>query len=166
MCSFNNNNVSAHAKKLKPSKTSELPGTYCNCPVECESVIYTQEVSQAERIEASVSPLIGKMNQKTLALGKLQEKIDNATDEGKTGKAEKLKKIRDEVIQYSSIVHFSFKERGIVQYSREQLYTIMDVIGKSSFYDSKVALIVLCLQLLLAELSVFVWDLVYYQASN
>ena len=79
--------------------------------------------------DTSFSPTIEKMTQKTLALGKLQAKIDNATAEGKGGKVQKLKKIRDDVIDSASIVHFYFKERGIVQYSREQLYTIMDVIG-------------------------------------
>ena len=79
----------------------------------------------------SYSPMIEKMTIKTLALGKLDTQIQKAYAEEKTRKAEKLHAIKQSVIDTSSIVHFYFKERGIVQYSREQLYTIMDVIGNS-----------------------------------
>ena len=36
-----------------------------------------------------------------------------------------------------SLVHIYFKELGIVQYSRDQLYSIMDVIGTVSLLEHK-----------------------------
>ena len=40
-----------------------------------------------------------------------------------------------------SLVHIYFKELGIIKYSREELYSIMDVIGKTCFllHDSFLA---------------------------
>ena len=120
---------------MKPSKESELKGTYCNCPVECESTIYTQELSQATRMNtAYITPLMGKLYQKHLAIGILDKKIENATEYGKIKLEKKYKRVKSDLLFYSSIVHFYFKERGIVQYSREQLYTPMDVIGKLYYF--------------------------------
>ena len=71
---------SASAKKLKPSKDSELAGTYCNCPVECEATLYTQEMSQSDRhtgLELKKymrPPLFQKMSQDHLAIGILEKK--------------------------------------------------------------------------------------------
>ena len=76
-------------------------------------------------------PLFQKMSQNHLAIGILENKIDKKIDEDKNKTAMRLKKLRDDILNSASVVHFYFKERGIVQYSREQLYSIMDVIGNS-----------------------------------
>ena len=75
--------------------------------------------------------LFDRMSQKHLAIGILEEKIKNITESGKN--PSKLEALRDDILDSASIVHFYFKEHGIVQYSREQLYSIMDVIGNFSF---------------------------------
>ena len=130
------NSFSATAKKLKPSKESDMTGTYCNCPLECEATLYSQEMSQADRRTGLETdkymepPLFQKMrSQKHLAIHILDKKIKEKMDEGIV--PTKLMKLRDDILDSASVVHFYFKERGIVQYSREQLYSIMDVIGKS-----------------------------------
>ena len=121
---------------MKPSKDSELAGTYCNCPVECEATLYTQEMSQSDRrtgLELKKymrPPLFQKMSQNHLAIGILENKIDKMYDEGKNATANRLENLGVDILESASVVHFYFKERGIVQYSREQLYSIMDVIGK------------------------------------
>ena len=114
-----------------------MTGTYCNCPLECEATLYSQEMSQADRRTGLETdkymepPLFQKMrSQKHLAIHILDKKIKEKMDEGIV--PTKLMKLRDDILDSASVVHFYFKERGIVQYSREQLYSIMDVIGKSS----------------------------------
>ena len=42
---------------------------------------------------------------------------------------EKLEKYFDSIINTSSIVHFYFKELGIVKYQKEQLYGALDILG-------------------------------------
>ena len=76
-------------------------------------------------------PLFQKMSQNHLAIGILEGKISKKYNEDKNKTAMRLEKLRDDILNSASVVHFYFKERGIVQYSREQLYSIMDVIGKN-----------------------------------
>ena len=42
---------------------------------------------------------------------------------------EKLEKYYDSIVDTSSIVHFYFKELGIVKYQKEQLYGALDILG-------------------------------------
>ena len=58
--------------------------------------------------------LIKNSNNMSLALSKRQKYIDKYVDSQ----------------QNFSMAHFYFKELGIVKYSRDELYGIMDVIGK------------------------------------
>ena len=44
-------------------------------------------------------------------------------------KATKLNETIDAVLKESSVIHFYFKQTGIVQYSRDELYGIMDLVG-------------------------------------
>jgi amiloride-sensitive sodium channel len=56
----------------------------------------------------------------------LNETIHNTT---KTKKKNELKDVYHFVVNSSSLVHIYFKELGIVKYSRDELYGIMDVIA-------------------------------------
>ena len=69
------------------------------------------------------------MSKKPLPIWVLEEKIKNFTIAGKSTK--RLIELQEDILDRASVVHFYFKETGIVQYSREQLYSIMDVIGNS-----------------------------------
>ena len=42
-----------------------------------------------------------------------------------------LKMKIEQITKKSSVIHFYFKETGIVLYLREELYGIMDLIGKT-----------------------------------
>ena len=120
---------------MKPSKDSELEGTYCSCPVECQATLYSQEMSQSDRRTGTElkkymrPPLFQRMSKKPLPIWVLEEKIKNLTKAGKSSK--RLEDLQADILDRASVVHFYFKETGIVQYSREQLYSIMDVIGNS-----------------------------------
>ena len=112
---------------LKSSDKAQLiTGISCECPIDCDEVIYTQEMSQAS-LKLENSPIFVFMSTKDNFLGKLDEKIENSTNAKKVAA---LKKKRQQIIDKSSVVHFYFKEPGIVKYSREELYGTMDVIGK------------------------------------
>ena len=120
---------------MKPSKDSELEGTYCSCPVECQATLYSQEISQSDRRTGTElkkymrPPLFQRMSKKPLPIWVLEEKIKNLTKAGKS--SIRLEDLQADILDRASVVHFYFKETGIVQYSREQLYSIMDVIGNS-----------------------------------
>ena len=122
---------SSHSAHLIPGHL--IPGISCECPIDCDEVIYTQEMSQAS-LKLENSPIFVFMSTKDNFLGKLDEKIDNSTNDGfsvtNVKKVVALKKKRQQIIDKSSVVHFYFKEPGIVKYSREELYGTMDVIGK------------------------------------
>ena len=85
-----------------------------------------------ELIKYMRPPLFKRMSQKPLPIWILEEKIKNFTEAGKNTK--RLLDLRDDILDSASVVHFYFKERGIVQYSREQLYSMMDVIGNSILF--------------------------------
>ena len=103
-----------------------ISGIACECPIDCDEVIYSQEMSQAI-LKVSNSPIFEIMSTKENFLGKLDEMIKNATN---NKQIEALKAKRMKITKQSSVVHFYFKEPGIVKYSREELYGTMDVIGK------------------------------------
>ena len=100
-------------------------GISCECPDNCDEVIYTQEMSQAN-LRLANSQIFDVMSTKGNYLWLLDEQIKNSTKEIKV---KALKEKRQEVIDTSSVVHFYFKEPGIVKYTREELYGTMDVIG-------------------------------------
>ena len=70
------------------------------------------------------------LNEKPNYLWKANEILKNASENNKLFLEEKIKQITEK----SSVIHFYFKETGIVLYLREELYGIMDLIGKSSIF--------------------------------
>ena len=50
-------------------------------------------------------------------------------------KRQKLNETIQDIINFSSVVHFYFKETGVVLYNRDELYGIMDLIGKLIIYE-------------------------------
>ena len=70
------------------------------------------------------------LNEKPNYLWKANEILKNASETNKLFLEEKIKQITEK----SSVIHFYFKETGIVLYLREELYGIMDLIGKSSIF--------------------------------
>ena len=71
------------------------------------------------------------LNEKPNYLWKANEILKNASETNKLFLEEKIKQITEK----SSVIHFYFKETGIVLYLREELYGIMDLIGKSSIFN-------------------------------
>ena len=68
---------------------------------------------------------------------KLQDNLDKLSEVIEVLSIEK-KGMEDDM----SLVHIYFKELGVVQYSRDQLYSIIDVIGekkKCGFKKEKIA---------------------------
>ena len=43
----------------------------------------------------------------------------------------KLQREKEKLMEDLSLVHIYFREAGIVQYSRDQYYSLIDVIGKN-----------------------------------
>lgn len=124
-------NVSSQSKALQPSSSDDttniedlIQGTQCNCPLDCEETVYSQELSQANTVGRGTT--FSRLKAKGNYLWKLQESIDNATT---PAKAKKLENLYKEIMNSSSLVHFYFKETGIVQYTREELYGIMDLVA-------------------------------------
>ena len=70
------------------------------------------------------------LNEKPNYLWKANEILKTASENNKLFLEEKIKQITEK----SSVIHFYFKETGIVLYLREELYGIMDLIGKSSIF--------------------------------
>ena len=60
-------------------------------------------------------------------LWKLQERLKSASD---LYQQKILKDQYDDIIQSSSVVHFYFKDNGILKYSQEEVFGTTDLIGK------------------------------------
>jgi amiloride-sensitive sodium channel len=101
-----------------------ISGSDCECPNDCEETLYFQEMSQADLKEDS--RFFKRMHKPKNVLWHLNETIHNTT---KDTKRAQLQAVYDDVIESSSLVHIYFKELGIVKYSRDELYGIMDVIA-------------------------------------
>ena len=54
----------------------------------------------------------------------------NTTSENKRNK---LNQTINDITSHGSVVHFYFKETGVVLYNRDELYGIMDLVGKLLF---------------------------------
>ena len=90
----------------------------CFCPQDCNSVIYSQEIS-IEKLYPTYSQTFHQLDNKDNYLGRLVEKIKNEKDPY----MQKFLKDRfDDVIGSSSVAHFYFKENGIIKYSQEEVF--------------------------------------------
>lgn len=116
-----------------------IDGPKCNCPNSCDSTEYREDISKV-RVDpySTFFENLLKTNGSTLFRRKktyddlvalLRNKINN-----KTSKPEELiMKVTEnyQAIRNSySLIHIYFKDLGGVKYSREELYGIMDLIGK------------------------------------
>ena len=108
-----------------------LPGADCNCPLDCEETVYNQEISQASFINKG--PIMSTLASGDNYIRKLRQEQQNATkhDDWKLSNSIEIKLA--EIFQTISVAHFYFKEPGIVQYSREELFGVMDLVGNYSF---------------------------------
>ena len=81
--------------------------------------------------QAKIKPynrFIKRLHREGNFLYNLTQQINNETIHAL--KRQKLQTLYDNIISTSSIVHIFFKELGIVKYKKDELYGILDVIGK------------------------------------
>ncbi|TRY68216.1 hypothetical protein TCAL_16470 [Tigriopus californicus] len=107
------------------AKDDLLEGANCYCPIDCTETVYNQEMSHAKLMDSSrVHKLV--LEEYSVAK-KLKKLTSNATFSLKKRQVfgERLEKMLEDI----TLVHIYFKELGIVKYSRDQLYSVMDVIA-------------------------------------
>ena len=104
----------------------------CNCPNDCNSITYSKEISteQLYPLYSQTFNLLGNTNN---YLWKLEEQLKSATD---LYEQKVLRDRYDDVIESSSVVHFYFKESGILKYSQEEVFDTTDLIGRYFTYIS------------------------------
>ena len=66
----------------------------------------------------------------------LEQKLKTATITEDLYKQRILKDKYDDIISSSSVVHFYFKERGIMKYSQEEVFGLTELIGKANLQYS------------------------------
>ena len=97
----------------------------CNCPTDCNSISYSKEIS-TEQLYPLYSQTFNLLSNTNNYLWKLEEQLKSATD------IYEQKLLRDrynDVIESSSVVHFYFRESGILKYSQEEVFGATDLIG-------------------------------------
>ena len=97
----------------------------CACPTDCDSITYTKEIS-AEQLYPLYSQTFNLLSNTNNYLWKLEEQLKSATD---LYEQKLLRDRYDDVIESSSVVHFYFKESGILKYSQEEVFGTTDLIG-------------------------------------
>ena len=114
-----------------------IDDTSCNCPNDCNSITYSKEISteQLYPLYSQTFNLLGNTNN---YLWKLEEQLKSATD---LYEQKLLRDRYDDVIESSSVVHFYFKESGIIKYSQEEVFATTDLIGRYFTYISYYSLI-------------------------
>ena len=102
----------------------------CTCPTDCNSITYSKEISteQLYPLYSQTFNLLGNTNN---YLWKLEEQLKSATD---LYEQKLLRDRYDDVIESSSVVHFYFKESGILKYSQEEVFDTTDLIGRYFTY--------------------------------
>ena len=97
----------------------------CNCPSDCNSITYSKEIS-TEQLYPLYSQTFNLLSNTNNYLWKLEEQLKSATD---LYEQKLLRDRYDDVIESSSVVHFYFKESGILKYSQEEVFGTTDLIG-------------------------------------
>ena len=97
----------------------------CNCPSDCNSITYLKEIS-TEQLYPLYSQTFNLLSNTDNYLWKLEERLKSVTDEYQQ---RILKDHYDDIIQSSSVVHFYFKDNGILKYSQEEVFGTTDLIG-------------------------------------
>ena len=101
----------------------------CTCPIDCNSIIYTQEIS-TEQLYPLYSQTFSLLDNEDNYLWLLDQKLKTATITGDLYKIKILKDTYDDIISSSSVVHFYFKESGLMKYSQEEVFGYTELIGK------------------------------------
>ena len=99
----------------------------CNCPMDCNSMIFTPEIS-TEQLYPLYSQSFNLLSNINNALWNLEKQMNNVTD---LYQRKILKDKYDDIIASSSVAHFYFKENGIIKYSQEEVFGTMDLIGNT-----------------------------------
>ena len=100
----------------------------CVCPMDCNSLLYTTEIS-SEQLYPLYSQTFGLLSNKDNFLWKLDKKLQNAKKDKKLYEQKILKDNYDDIISSSSVIHFYFKERGIMKYSQEEVFGTTELVG-------------------------------------
>ena len=100
----------------------------CLCPVDCNSLKYNQEIS-SEQLYPLYSQTFGLLSNENNLLRTLEKNIQNAIKNGKVYEQKILKDNYDDIISSSSVVHFYFKESGIMKYSQEEVFGYTELVG-------------------------------------
>ena len=103
-----------------------IEGAHCNCPIDCVETIYAPEISSGKLMQNS--HLLQTLKISPNYLWNLTKEINDATEN--STKLLKLEQREEGIEQNMSVVHFYFKEPGIIHYSRDELYGIMDLVGE------------------------------------
>ena len=113
----------------KTSNEYDLNKSNCFCPPDCNSVIYSQEIS-SEKLYPAYSHTFRQLGSEDNYLGKLLEKMKNEKD---PYMQKLLKDEFDDLIDSSSVAHFYFKENGIIKYSQEEVFGMSELFCMLSF---------------------------------
>ena len=97
----------------------------CTCPTDCNSISYSKEIS-TEQLYPLYSQTFNLLSNTNNYLWKLEERLKSATD---LYEQKLLRDRYDDVIESSSVVHFYFRESGILKYSQEEVFGLVDLIG-------------------------------------
>ena len=93
--------------------------------MDCQDTVYTQEISQANM--RPNSNIFNRLRVKPNYLWHLQDLMEKNSNN--TKKVRKYNQTIQDIIENSSVVHFYFKETGVVLFTRDELYGIMDLVG-------------------------------------
>ena len=110
-----------------------IQGANCSCPMDCEETVYNQEISQANIRQKS--NIFNRLKVKPNYLWQLQDQMEK--NKNSTKKVRKFNQTIQDIIETSSVVHFYFKESGVVLFTRDELYGIMDLVGMILWYLAK-----------------------------
>ena len=108
--------------------TRALNSSICECPNDCNSIIYDQSISQ-EQLNPTYSQTFNRLSKTNSFLWKLDAELKNTSD---SYKYKVLKDQYSDIVASSSVVHFFFKENGIIKYSQEEVHGTMELVGKRS----------------------------------
>ena len=107
----------------------------CVCPVDCNSMVYNQEIS-SEQLYPLYSQTFSLMSNEGPGnyLWTLEQDIKNAISKElwlgvPSYEAKILEDRYDDIVSSSSVVHFYFKEKGIMKYSQEEVFGATEFIG-------------------------------------
>ena len=98
----------------------------CVCPVDCNSMVYNQEIS-SEQLYPLYSQTFSLLNNEGNYLWTLEREMEEAVLDPYKSKI--LKDRYDDIVSSSSVVHFYFKEKGIMKYSQEEVFGATEFIG-------------------------------------